>query len=160
MSATIIRRVSSLSKMVGEKGGMTVLTALREAEAQTAGLREEGRALLLEAIVALEKATAAPDSETWLDQVYETAAGVIDICPPDMPVLAKAAWSLCDLADLQRRIGHIDLPPIVVHVAAIRTLSQPGLDAQSAAPLLMGLEALRARETARGSENPRLPDAG
>lgn len=149
MSATIIRRTSSLSKMVGEKGGITVMAALRDAEAHTASLREEGRALLLEAITALETATAAPDSETWLDRVYEGASGVIDICPPDMPALAKAAWSLCDLADRQRRTGRLDLPPIAVHVAAIRSLSQPGLDAQSAAPLLMGLEALRARESAR-----------
>ncbi len=150
MSAvTIIRRVSNLSKMVGERGGKTVLAALRGAEAETAGLREEGRALLMEAIGVLEASLAEPLSGTWLEGVYKTASAIIDICPPDRPLLGKAAWSLCDLSDRQRRNGRIDLPPIAIHVNAIRTLSGD-IDPVAAAPLLMGLEALLAREVAKG----------
>ena len=150
MSAIFIRRVSNLSKLVGEKGGKTVLAALRAAEAETAPLREEGRALLAEAVTALEAAAADPWGETWLDDIYRASAAIIDICPPDLPAVAKAAWSLCDLADRQRKTGKADAPPIAVHVAAVRTLCQPGLDANSAKPLLLGLEALLAREVARG----------
>lgn len=148
MSAVFIRRVSNLSKMVGEKGGKTVLAALRAAEIETAPLREEGRALLAEAVAALEDAAGDPWSETWLDDIYRASAAIIDICPPDLPAVAKAAWSLCDLADRQRRTG-TDAPPIAVHVAAVRTLCQPGMDFTTAAPLLAGLEALLAREVAR-----------
>jgi hypothetical protein len=150
--ALIIRRVSNLSKLIGDKGGRTVMAALRAAEAETADLREEGRALLTEAIAALEAAAIQPLCETWLEGVYRASAGVIDICPPDLPALGKAAWSLCDLADRQRRTGRIDAPPIAVHVAAIRSLGQPGLDPKTAAPLLLGLEALLAREMARAGE--------
>lgn len=150
MSAVFIRRISNLSKLVGEKGGKTVLAALRAAEIETAPLREEGRALLAEAVTALEAAAGDPRGETWLDDLYRASAAIIDICPPDLPAVAKAAWSLCDLADRQRKTGRIDAPPIAVHVAAVRTLCHPGLDAKAAAPLLKGLEALLARETARG----------
>ncbi|MDB5468713.1 MAG: hypothetical protein JWR84_273 [Caulobacter sp.] len=150
MSAvTIIRRVSNLSKMVGESGGKTVLAALRGAEAETAGLREEGRAILMEAIAVLEAALAQPRGETWLEDIYSTSSVIIDVCPPDLPALGKAAWSLCDLSDRQRKTGRIEVPPIAVHVNAIRTLSSD-LDPQLAAPLLMGLEALLAREVAKG----------
>ena len=151
MSAVFIRRTSNLSKLLGEKGGRTVLAALRAAEAETADLREEGRGLLAEAVSALEAAAGDPWGETWLDDIYRASAAIIDICPPDLPAVAKAAWSLCDLADRQRRTGRLDAPPIAVHVAAVRTLCQPGIDAKSAAPLLMGLEALLTRETARSS---------
>lgn len=151
MSAvTIIRRVSNLSKMVGESGGKTVLAALRDVELETAGLRDEGRALLMEAIDVLEAAMAEPPGADWLETVYSTSSAIIDICPPDLPALGKAAWSLCDLTDRQRKSGRLEVAPIAVHVAAIRTLSQDGLDAHKAAPLLMGLEALLARETAKG----------
>lgn len=150
MSAVFIRRVSNLSKMVGEKGGKTVLAALRGAETETAPLREEGRALLAEAVTALEAAAGDPWAETWLDDIYRASAAIIDICPPDLPAVAKAAWSLCDLADRQRKTGKADVPPVAVHVAAVRTLCQPGLDAKAARPLLLGLEALLAREVARG----------
>lgn len=151
MSAVFIRRVSNLSKMVGEKGGKTVLAALRAAEVETAPLREEGRVLLAEAVAALETAAGDPWAETWLDDIYRASAAIIDICPPDLPAVAKAAWSLCDLADRQRRTGRLDAPPIAVHVAAVRTLCQPGMDTTTAAPLLRGLEALLTRETARGA---------
>lgn len=149
MSAvTIIRRVSNLSKMVGESGGRTVLAALRGAEAETASLREEGRGLLSEAIGALEAAQGAPADEAWLEAVYRASSNIIDICPPDLPLLGKAAWSLCDLTDRQRKSGRLEVPPVAVHVSAIRTLSGD-LDPQAAAPLLMGLEALLAREVAK-----------
>lgn len=150
MSVTIIRRVSNLSKMIGESGGRTVMAALRGAETETASLREEGRALLREAIGALEAVLARPPGEAWLNEIYAASAAVIDVCPPDLQGLGKAAWSLCDLTDRQRRTGRAEVPPIAVHVAAIRTLSQDDLDARTAAPLLMGLEALLAREVAKG----------
>lgn len=149
MSAvTIIRRVSNLSKMVGESGGRTVLAALRGAEAETAGLREEGRAILREAIEALDAAFAQPPGEAWLEGVYRGSSNIIDVCPPDLPALGKAAWNLCDLTDRQRQSGRLERAPIAVHVEAIRKLSGD-MDAAAAAPLLMGLEALLAREVAK-----------
>jgi hypothetical protein len=150
-AVTIIRRVSNLSKMVGESGGKTVMAALRGAEAETAGLRDEGRALLMEAIGVLEAALAAPTDEAWLEAIYKTSSAIIDICPPDLPSLGKAAWSLCDLTDRQRRNGRLEVAPIAVHVNAIRTLSGD-LDPPAAAPLLMGLEALLAREVAKAGD--------
>ncbi|MDO9338722.1 MAG: hypothetical protein Q7T61_20210 [Caulobacter sp.] len=151
MSAvTIIRRVSNLSKMVGESGGKTVLAALRAAEVETAGLREEGRALLMEAIGLLEAALAEPTDDAWLEAIYSTSSVIIDVCPPDLTALGKAAWSLCDLTDRQRKNDRLEVPPIAVHVAAIRTLSQDNLAPEAAAPLLAGLEALLAREVAKG----------
>lgn len=150
-AAIIIRRVSNLSKMVGESGGRTVMAALRGAEAETAGLRDEGRALLMEAIAVLEAAQADAKDESWLEAIYRASSAIIDICPPDLPLLGKAAWSLCDLTDRQRRYGRLEAAPIAVHIKAIRTLGQTGLDPQAAAPLLLGLEALLSREVAKGS---------
>ena len=152
MAVTVFRRRSNLSKMVDASGGMTVLAALRGAELETASVRDEGRAILMEAIGALEEAAARPlAAEAWLD-----AAQIIDVCPAELPALYRAAYSLCDLSDQQRRVGRVDRPPIDVHVAALRPLSQPGQDLLTAAPVLTGLEALLARETAK----TRLPDAG
>ena len=94
--------------------------------------------------------------EGWLDTVYAAAADILDVCPADLPALYKAVYSLCELADMQRRTGRLDRPPIEVHVAALRPLSQPGQDLKAAAPVLVGLEALLAREAGK----TRLPDAG
>ncbi|WGM40399.1 hypothetical protein [Caulobacter sp. NIBR1757] len=146
---TIIRRVSNLSRMIGESGGKTVLAALRGAEAETASLRDEGRVLLLEAIGVLEAALAEPKDDAWLEAIYSTSSAIIDICPPDLQALGKAAWSLCDLTDRQRKNGRLEVPAIAVHVNVIRTLSGDS-DPRAAAPLLMGLEALLAREVAKG----------
>ena len=94
MSAVFIRRISNLSKLVGEKGGKTVLAALKAAEIETAPLREEGRALLAEAVTALETAAGDPWGETWLDDIYSASAGIIDICPPDLPAVKQDAGKL------------------------------------------------------------------
>lgn len=159
MSAVVItRRKSNLSKMIAEAGGMTVLSALKAADRETAGLRDEGRAILDEAIAALEAVTAAPGRDaTWLDQVYSAASAVLDVCPPDLLGMAKAAFSLCELTDLQRRNGRNEPAPVEVHVQSVRLLAQPGLPEAAIGPILEGLDRLLTREAAQNSP---LPDAG
>lgn len=157
MAVTVFRRRSNLSKLIDTSGGMTVMAALRKADAETADLREEGRGILMEAIAALEFAGGRPvDGEVWLEGVYNATADIIDVCPAELPALYKALYSLCELVDIQRRAGRVDVPPVAVHIAALRPLSTPGQDPQNAAPVLMGLEALLAREAAKTV----LPDAG
>ncbi|HYE47774.1 MAG TPA: hypothetical protein VEA44_18550 [Caulobacter sp.] len=149
---TVFSRKSNLSKLVDASGGVTVLAGLRGADRETAEVRSEGRGVLLAAIAALEAAGAAPagDAEAWLDSVYGAAADIIDVCPAELPGLYKAVHGLCELSDLQRRAGRLDRPPVEVHIAALRPLSQPGQDPAAMAPILAGLEALLAREAARG----------
>jgi len=157
MAVTVFRRRSNLSKLVDTSGGMTVLAALRGAERETAEVRDEGRAILMEALAALESAAGQPPSTVaWLDAVYAAAGDILDVCPAELPALYKAVHGLCELADMQRRAGRLDAPPIQVHIAALRPLSQPGQDLKAAAPVLAGLDALLAREAAKTV----LPDAG
>lgn len=152
MSAVkIFHRKSALSRMVNGSGGRTVLAALRDAEKETADLREEGRSILMEAIAAIEATGAAPviDGGDWLDAAYRAAADLIDVCPPELPALHRAVYGLCDLADRQRRAGRFEKAPIAIHIAALRPLSRPDLDAAASSEVLAGLAALLARETGR-----------
>lgn len=145
---TITRRRSNLSRMVGEAGGVTVLAALRGAARETADLREEGRAILAEVILALETAADSPAGAEWLDRVYAAARDIIEVCPAEAPALHRAAYSLCDLVDLQQRLGRPDAPPVAVHVRAIRLLAAPDVSDAVAAPVLEGLRAVLERQSA------------
>jgi hypothetical protein len=152
MSAVMmIRRKSNLSKMIDTKGGVTVLAALRGAEKEIAPLREEGLAILDEALAALDASAATPPGQAgWLEGIYRAAADIIDVCPPELTGLYAAAYSLCELADLQRRAGRCETPPVQVHINALRLLRQPGQPEAVTSQVLAGLESLLARETARG----------
>jgi hypothetical protein len=145
---TITRRRSNLSRMVGETGGMTVLAALRGAARETAGLLEEGRTILAEAIAGLEAAAGGQRDAGWPDRVYAAARDVIEICPPEAAALHRAAYSLCDLIDLQLRLGRSDAPSVAVHVQAIRLLAAPDVSDAVATPILDGLRAVLERQAA------------
>jgi hypothetical protein len=148
-SVTYFQRRSALSKMVGKAGGKSVLAALRDADKATVDLREEGHAILLEALAELEaKANGAP-SPDWLEAVYLAASTIIDVCPPELPGLHKAVYSLCDLTDRQIRSGRLEREPIAVHIAALRPLSQSDQAPEAVSAILDGLAALQARDIAR-----------
>jgi hypothetical protein len=149
-SVLVIRRQSNLSKLVNASGGKTVQAALRDADRGMAGLRDEGLAILDEALMALEGAVAAAtDGPDWLDRVYSAAGAVIDVCPPDLMSLHSAAWSLCELCDLQRRAGRCETRSILVHLSSLKLLRQPGQPEAVLTGTLAGLATLLAHETSR-----------
>lgn len=142
-----------LVSLIGAAGGMTVVSALRAAEANNETLRA-GALDAVDAILAdLEGLTArAPEDATaWLDRVYALSSSLLDVAGPfGLADMCKAAYSLCDLADRQKRAGLCEAAPVQVHVASLKLLRQLDQPPAARALILAGLEKLlvRAQRTA------------
>jgi hypothetical protein len=151
---TWIMKKSRLSRLVDSGGGVTVLGALRGAEERIGSMREEALAVVDETLARLESLTrAAPQGPAgpWLDEIYALSASLLDVAGPfGLEDMCAGAHSLCETADRQKASGRVTLPPIQVHVAALRLLRQPDEPAASRRQVLEGLEKLLARE-------PRVP---
>ncbi|MDO9223183.1 MAG: chemotaxis protein CheE [Caulobacter sp.] len=146
---TWFRKRPRLASLIDSSGGMTVIKALRSAEANTAPLREEALAAVDGILTDLEALTAVRPDEPAADlaRVYVLSASLLDVAGPfGLEDMCKAAYSLCDLVDRQTRAGRCDMPPVQVHVASLRVLAQAGQSAEARAQVLSGLELLLARE--------------
>lgn len=127
MSVNWVMRRSRLSKLVNQPGGVTVSKALAEAARQTEEFRAEAMTVVAAALDELDAVVAAPpatgDLPAWLERVYFLATRISDTAGPfGYEDLCAAAFSLCELADRQRRGRALDLPPIRVHAGALRLL--------------------------------------
>ncbi|MDO9471852.1 MAG: chemotaxis protein CheE [Caulobacter sp.] len=127
MSVNWVMRRSRLSKLVNQPGGVTVSKALAEAAVQTEEFRAEAMTVVAAALDELDAVVAAPpateDLPAWLERVYFLATRISDTAGPfGYEDLCAAAFSLCELADRQRRGRALDLPPIRVHAGALRLL--------------------------------------
>lgn len=143
-AVTWIMRRSKLSRLVNQPGGVTVAAALAEAAEQTKEFRAEAERIVQAALDELDALLAAPpvqaDSEAWLDRVYFVATRVSDTAGPfGFEDMCAAAFSLCELADRQKRSRSLDLPPLKVHAAALRLLFSNDQPAGAGKAVLAGL---------------------
>lgn len=127
MSVTWVMRRSRLSKLVNQPGGVTVGKALADAAIQTEEFRAEAMAVVAAALDELDAVVASPPAadglQAWLERIYFLATRISDTAGPfGYEDLCAAAFSLCELADRQRRGQGLDLPPLKVHAAALRLL--------------------------------------
>lgn len=147
---TWVMKKSRLSKLIDAGGGTTVLAALRGAEEQTRDMRGEAMAEVERVLSRLEvmtRAAPAGDVRDWQDEIYALASSLMDISGPfGLEDMCAGAFSLCELTDRQKRAGRCELPPIEVHVAALRLLRQLEEPRESRKQVLLGLEKLLARE--------------
>jgi len=147
---TWIMKKSRLSKLVEASGGTTVQAALRGAEEQTRDMRAEAMAEVEAVLSRLEVMTrTAPTGDIWdwQDEIYALASSLMDVSGPfGLEDMCAGAFSLCELTDRQKRGGRCELPPVQVHVAALRLLKQLEEPKEARKQVLMGLERLLARE--------------
>ncbi len=146
---TWFRKKPRLTSLIDASGGMTVLKGLREAEANTGSMRDEAMAAVDAVLCELEALTARPgdDVGAWLGRIYTLTASLLDVAGPfGLQAMCSASYSLCDLVDRQIRARRCDAPPIQVHVASLRLLSQPEPAPGAHQQVLDGLEALLIRE--------------
>ncbi len=126
-AVTWIMRRSKLSRLVNQPGGTTVAAALEEAAEQTKEFRAEATTIVSAALDELDALLASPaaaaDSEAWLEKVYFLATRISDTAGPfGFEDMCAAAFSLCELADRQKRSCSLELPPLKVHAASLRLL--------------------------------------
>ncbi len=144
MSVKWIQKKSNLAAMIDQPGGVTVGKALDQANDLLGDLKAESLLVVEAAVVALETMTkAAPASPgPWLEEVYRLAAEVLKgVGPFDLDDLAKASFSLSELADRFRENGRCDLAPIQVHVQSLRLLlANQSLPAAARQEIVNGLD--------------------
>lgn len=145
---TWIMKKSRLSTLINTAGGTTVSKALLAAEQNTRPLRDQAMAEV-DAILGDLEALAAGQAMTAADQgrAYALSSSLLDVVGPfGLEDMCKAAYSLCELVDRQRRADRCDLAPVRVHVAALRLLRQLSEPAEARQQVLRGLEALLAHD--------------
>ncbi len=145
-----IQKKPRLSAMIDQPGGVTVGRALEQAADLLGDLKQESLEVVEAAIVALEglTRTAPTDPAPWLEEIYRLAADVLKgVGPFGLADLARASFSLSELADRFRESGRCELAPVQVHVQALRLLLASGeqLPAAAREEILKGLDRVLAR---------------
>jgi hypothetical protein len=140
-----IQKKPRLATLIDQPGGVTVGKALDQAGELLGDLKTESLQVVEAAIVALENMTRSPPTNPgpWLEEVYRLAAEVLKgVGPFDMDDMAKASFSLSELADRFREGGRCELAPIQVHVQSLRLLLATGeqLPAAARQEILNGLD--------------------
>jgi hypothetical protein len=150
MSVKWIQKKTRLATMIDESGGVTVGKALEHADELLGDLKAESLQVVEAAIVALEAMTKAAPANPgpWLEEIYRLAAEVLKgVGPFGLEDMAKASFSLSELADRFREGGRCELAPVQVHVQSLRLLLASGeqLPAAARAEILRGLDGVLAR---------------
>ena len=139
-----IQKKPRLATMIDEPGGVTVGKALEQANELLGDLKAESLQVVEAAVVALEGMTKAAPANPgpWLEEVYRLAAEVLKgVGPFDLDDLARASFSLSELADRFRESGRCELAPIQVHVQSLRLLlANDTLPAAARAEIINGLD--------------------
>lgn len=140
-----IQKKPRLAVLIDQPGGVTVGKALDRAGELLGDLKAESLQVVEAAVVALEAMTNSPpvNPGPWLEEVYRLAAEVLKgVGPFDMDDMAKASFSLSELADRFREGGRCELAPIQVHVQSLRLLLATGeqLPAAARKEILNGLD--------------------
>lgn len=120
-----IQKKSRLAAMIDQPGGVTAGKALDQANDLLGDLKAESLQVVEAAVVALEAMTktAPVNPGPWLEEIYRLAAEVLKgVGPFDLDALAKASFSLSELADRFREGGRCELAPVQVHVQSLRLL--------------------------------------
>lgn len=115
---THARRKSRLAKMIDSPGGISVLTALKQARSNLEPLRErslEEIARQVAILAEIQPPRPDEDAQLKLEQLYRTANAVIDCAGPfELEEICAAAAGLCDLIDLASEAHPFDwrVPPV------------------------------------------------
>jgi hypothetical protein len=156
MSVKWIQKKTRLATMIDESGGVTVGKALEHADELLGDLKAESLQVVEAAVAALEAmtATAPANPGPWLEDIYRLAADVLKgVGPFGLEDMAKASFSLSELADRFRESGRCELAPIQVHVQSLRLLLANGLPAAAREEILKGLDGDLARAPRVGAED-------
>lgn len=134
-----------LGALLAQPGGVTVRTALRDAETAVQRFRPEVLADIDARITRLEALAAEPVPNART--IYKAAAGVIEHAGLfGMGQLGEAAYSLCELVDRLEQRGVWDAESVAVHVNGLRLLQRLPEDAAAQrVQLLEGLHAVTAK---------------
>ena len=140
-----------LAKVISLPGGKTVAEALRGADVRIATVRDACLATLAEKGLRLQRLGELAQSgsaDEAITGIYSVANDIFSVASAfQMPELAEAAYSLCDLADDSRPRETINWSAIAVHIDGVRLLAS---DAGSHDPatrdaVVSGLRAVAAR---------------
>jgi hypothetical protein len=157
MSAVMwVTQKSRLSRLIDDAGGMTVGTALAEADTLTQSMREAALQAVVEGLGDLEGLVGAGPEEgeetRWLERIYGLAYGLLELAGPfGLEDMCAAAYSLCALADGQRRQRRLNAEPIRLHVAALRLLTRDGESDETRKEVLAGLAHISERVAKAGT---------
>ncbi len=150
------RPENRLAKAISVPGGLTIGDALERAAENIAVVREDCMIALDAKIAEIDAATSganftcAPDD---VQRVYSLANQILNEAGVyDLHELSEAGRSLCDLT---ANAAVIDLEPIRVHVAAMKSLRRPEVesDANIRAAVLQGLRQVTAKMRAKAAAN-------
>lgn len=147
---------SRLAKAIDVPGGITIAEALVRSEAAVEAVRAECMAGIDEKIAEMEAATcgqAFTSAPAELQRVYRLAneilneAGVFGLAE-----LSEAGRSLCDLTAGWSN-GGIEIEPIRLHVAAMKSLRRPEVESDLAVrtAVLNGLRQVTAKHTTKAA---------
>jgi hypothetical protein len=152
-----IQKKPRLASLIDQPGGVTLGKALDQANELLGDLKQESLQVVEAAVAQLEAMTktAPANPNAWLEEIYRLAAEVLKgVGPFGLEDMAKASFSLSELADRFREGGRCDLAPVQVHVQALRLLLASGdqLPAVARQEILKGLDRVLALA-------PRVPES-
>jgi hypothetical protein len=118
-------RVSRLSTLIDQPGGLSVGVAMAQARANLEGLKSESQAIVAERIARLAALKPPPggDPILQLNEAYEIGSAIIDAAGPfDRDDLCTAAAGLCDLIDAAEPGRPFDWRIVTVHAQALQLI--------------------------------------
>ena len=141
-----------LAKQLRTPGGLPVVEAIAQAEANLRSLRSSCHAELLALLEFAEAASArlrADAEDAVMSEIYGAAArGIGAGRVSGAPGVDEALDSLCDLIDRLSSSGRRDREAILVHIHSWRLLMNTGLPQASQDEVLSGLRKISARYAA------------
>lgn len=150
------RPENRLAKAISVPGGLTVSEALDRAAENIAVVREECMTALDEKIAEIDAATNTANfscSPADVQRVYALANEILNEAGVyELHELSEAGRSLCDLT-VAVNANAIDLEPIRLHVAAMKSLRRPEVESDTAIrqAVLQGLRQVTAKLRAKAA---------
>lgn len=147
MSIMYHRPKYAIAQKVRRGKGVAIPDAVRRAEANVEAMRGDLSLELAQKIDKMEALLAAAPAPSQVTPVYDLAEGLIAVAGAcGLSGAAKAAHSLCELLDRMGAAERFDREPVMVHLQALRLLSQSdGLPDAASAQILDGLERVCSR---------------
>lgn len=129
------QRVSRLSTIIDQPGGLSVGVAMAQARANLDSMQGESQAIVAERIARLAalRPPAGMDPILQLNEAYEIGSAIIDAAGPfNRDDLCKAAAGLCDLIDAAEPGKPFDWRIVTVHAQALQLILGLPEDADAA----------------------------
>lgn len=136
------RRRSRLSSLIDQPGGISTVTALRQAAEMLAPLEQRSLAAIQQSIQelsALKAPAQLDDMPVVLDQAYRLSSSIIDAAGPfGRADLCTVARNLCDLLDAAPVDAPFDWRIVTVHAQAARLLMALPADDEATREQVLG----------------------